>query len=180
MNMDYSNDIEKVLVSQEEIQGAVKRICREMENDFKDSDKKILLMGILKGSVVFMADIMKELTLETEIDFIVASSYKGTETTGVVTIKKDVEGDVSGKNVIIVEDIVDTGTTLYKLLDYFRGRGAKTVEICSMLNKPSRRKAPVDPKYNGFVIDDLFVIGYGLDYDQRFRNLPFVGVAELR
>ena len=168
----------RVLFTEDQIREKAKEVAARINEDYKG--ESLYLVGTLRGALVWMADVMKELELDTEIDFIVASSYKGTETTGVVTVKKDIEGDVAGKNVIIVEDIVDTGTTLSKLLEYFRGRGAKSVEICSMLNKPSRRKAPVDPKYNGFVIDDLFVIGYGLDYDQKFRNLPFVGVAELR
>ena len=168
----------RILFTEEQIRARAKELAAEICEDYKG--ESLYLVGTLRGALVWMADIMKELSLETEIDFIVASSYQGMATTGVVTIKKDIEGDVTGKNVIIIEDIVDTGTTLYKLLDYFKGKGAKSVEICSMLNKPSRRKSPVDPKYNGFVIDDLFVIGYGLDYDQRFRNLPFVGVAELR
>lgn len=168
----------KVLYTEDQIRARAKELAQKINEDYKG--ESLYLVGTLRGALVWMADIMKEITLETEIDFIVASSYQGTDTTGVVTIKKDIEGEVSGRNVLIIEDIVDTGTTLYKLLDYFRGKGAKSVEICSMLNKPSRRKAPVDPKYNGFVIDDLFVIGYGLDYDQKFRNLPYVGVAELR
>lgn len=168
----------RVLFTEEQIRAKAKEVAAQINEDYKG--ESLYLVGTLRGALVWMADIMKEITLDTEIDFIVASSYSGTDSTGVVTIKKDIEGDVTGKNVIIVEDIVDTGTTLSKLLGYFRGKGAKSVEICSMLSKPSRRKAPVEPKYNGFVIDDLFVIGYGLDYDQRFRNLPFVGVAELR
>ncbi len=168
----------KVLYTEDQIKARAKELAKKINEDYKG--ESLYLVGTLRGAVIWMADIMKEIELETEIDFIVASSYQGTDTTGVVTVKKDIDGDVSGRNVIIIEDIVDTGTTLYKLLDYFRGKGAKSVEICSMLNKPSRRKAPVDPKYNGFVIDDLFVIGYGLDYNQRFRNLPFIGVAELR
>ena len=168
----------RILFTEEQIRAKAKEIAKRLNEDYKG--ESLYLVGTLRGALIWMADVMKEIELETEIDFIVASSYQGMDTTGVVTIKKDIEGDVTGKNVVIMEDIVDTGTTLFKLLDYFKGKGAKSVEICSMLNKPSRRKAPVDPKYNGFVIDDLFVIGYGLDYDQRFRNLPFVGVAELR
>ena len=168
----------RILFTEDQIREKARELADRINEDYKG--ESLYLVGTLRGALVWMADVMKYLNLDTEIDFIVASSYQGTETTGVVTIKKDIEGDVSGKNVIVMEDIVDTGTTLYKLLDYFRGKGAKTVEICSMLNKPSRRKAPVDPKYNGFVIDDLFVIGYGLDYNQKFRNLPYIGVAELR
>ena len=168
----------KILFTEDQIRAKAKEVAAQINEDYKG--EKLYLVGTLRGAVMWMADIMKEVTLETEIDFIAASSYQGTDTTGVVTIKKDVAGDVTGKNVLIIEDIVDTGTTLFKLLEYFKGKGAKSVEICSMLNKPSRRRAPVSPKYNGFEIDDLFVIGYGLDYNQKFRNLPFVGVAELR
>lgn len=168
----------RVLYTEDQIREKAKEVADRINNDYKG--ESVYLVGTLRGALVWMADVMKYIDLETEIDFVVASSYQGMDTTGVVTVKKDIDGDVTGKNVIIVEDIVDTGTTLYKLMDYFKGKGAKTVEICSMLNKPSRRKAPVDPKYNGFVIDDLFVIGYGLDYNQRFRNLPYIGVAELR
>ena len=168
----------KILFNEEQIRKKAKEVGKKITEDYKG--ESVYLVGTLRGALLWMADIMKEIDLDMEVDFIEASSYQGTDTTGVVTIKKDVAGDVTGKNVIIIEDIVDTGTTLFKLLDYFKGKGAKSVEICSMLNKPSRRRAPVSPKYNGFDIDDLFVIGYGLDYNQKFRNLPFVGVAELR
>jgi hypoxanthine phosphoribosyltransferase len=168
----------RVLFSEEEIRNKAKEVAEQINEDYKG--ESLYLVGTLRGALVWMADIMKNITLDTEIDFIVASSYQGTDSTGVVTVKKDIEGDVTGKNVLIIEDIVDTGFTLSKLLEYFRGRGAKSVEICSMLSKPSRRKVDIDPKYNGFVIDDMFVIGYGLDYEQKFRNLPFVGIAELK
>ncbi|MBQ7703535.1 MAG: hypoxanthine phosphoribosyltransferase [Firmicutes bacterium] len=168
----------RVLFSEEEIRNRAKEVAEQINEDYKG--EALYLVGTLRGALVWMADVMKHITLDTEIDFIVASSYQGTNSTGVVTIKKDIEGEVAGKNVLIMEDIVDTGTTLSKLLEYFRGRGAKSVEICSMLSKPSRRKVDIDPKYNGFVIDDMFVIGYGLDYEQKFRNLPFVGIAELK
>ena len=168
----------KVLFSEEEIRNRAKEVAEQINEDYKG--EPVYLVGTLRGALIWMADVMKHIDLDTEIDFIVASSYQGTNSTGVVTIKKDIEGDVTGKHVIIMEDIVDTGTTLSKLLEYFMGRGAKSVEICSMLSKPSRRKVDIDPKYNGFVIDDMFVIGYGLDYEQRFRNLPFVGIAELK
>jgi len=166
----------KVLYTEEQIRARAKEIAAEINRDY--AGESVYLVGTLRGALVWMADIMKEITLDTEIDFIVASSYQGTNTTGIVTIKKDIDGDVTGKNVIIVEDIVDTGTTLVKLLDYFHGRGAKSVEICSMLSKPSRRTANIEPKYCGYEIDNLFVIGYGLDYDQKYRNLPYIGYIE--
>ena len=163
----------KVLYTEEDVQRRAKEIGAQISNDYKG--ESVYLVGTLRGAIAWMADVMKAITLDTEIDFIVASSYVGKNTTGVVSIKKDIDGDVYDKNVIIVEDIVDTGTTLAKLLDYFHGRGAKSVEICSMLSKPSRRVAKIDPKYNGYEIDDLFVVGYGLDYDQKYRNLPYIG-----
>ncbi len=168
----------RVLFSEEEIRNRAKDLAEKINEDYKG--ESLYLVGTLRGALMWMADLMKFITLDTEIDFIVASSYQGTDSTGVVTVKKDIEGDVTGKNVLIIEDIVDTGTTLSKLLAYFKARGARSVEICSMLSKPSRRKVDIDPKYNGFVIDDMFVIGYGLDYEQKYRNLPFVGVAELK
>ena len=167
----------KVLFTEEQIRQRAKELAAEINRDY--AGEPLYLVGTLRGAVVWMADMMKEITLDTEIDFIVASSYQGTNTTGVVSIKKDIDGDVEGKNVIIVEDIVDTGITLAKLLDYFHAKGAKSVEICSMLSKPSRRIAEIEPKYCGFEIDNLFVIGYGLDYDQKYRNLPYIGYLEM-
>ena len=166
----------KILFTEEQIRKRAGEIGAQIDKDYEG--ESIYLVGTLRGAVVWMADIMKSISLDVEVDFVAASSYAGTNTTGVVTIKKDVDGNVEGKNVIIVEDIVDTGTTLLKLMEYFKARGAKSVEICSMLNKPSRRTADVEPKYCGFDIDNLFVIGYGLDFDQKYRNLPYIGYIE--
>lgn len=179
--MTYDNDIAKVLVSEEEIKGAVKRIAREMENDFKDSDKKVLLMCTLKGAVVFMADLMKEFNLVAEIDFIKVSSYaSGTESSGVISLKSKPDiTDLSGYNVVVIEDILDTGNTLSWLLDHLKNvLNANTVKLCVLFNKPERRQKDVKIDYQGFIIPDEFIVGYGLDYNELYRNLPYVGVLK--
>ena len=181
MLMDYSKDISKILVSEEEIHGAVKRICREMENDFKDSDKKVLLMGILKGSVVFMADIMKEFNLRAETDFIKVSSYgSGTTSTGIIRLKSEPDRDnLSDYNVVVIEDILDTGNTLYWLLNHLKNElNANSVKLCTLFNKPDRREKDIHIDYQGFIIPDEFIVGYGLDYNEEYRNLPYVGILK--
>lgn len=166
-----------ILFTEEQIRERAKEIGKQIMKDYEGEE--VVLVGTLRGAVVWMADMMKEVTMENlMIDFIVASSYSGTNTTGVVKISKDLTEDVTGKHVIVVEDIVDTGITLSKVLDYILAKGAKTVEICALLNKPSRRLVDVKPKYVGFDIDNLFVIGYGLDYDQKYRNLPYVAYID--
>ena len=181
MLMDCSNDISKVLVSEEEIHGAVKRICREMENDFRDSDKKVLLMGILKGSVVFMADIMKEFNLRAETDFIKVSSYgSGTTSTGIVRLKSEPDrSNLSDYNVVVIEDILDTGNTLHWLLNHPKTElHANSVKLCTLFNKPDRREKEIHIDYQGFIIPDEFIVGYGLDYNEEYRNLPYVGILK--
>ena len=181
MNIDYSNDIAKILVSEEEIQGAVKRICREMETDFANSDKKILLMGILKGSVVFMSDIMKEFNLRAETDFIKVSSYgSGSTSSGIIRLKSEPDlTDLSDYNVVVIEDILDTGNTLYWLLNHLKNDlRANSVKLCTLFNKPDRRKKDIHIDYQGFIIPDEFIVGYGLDYNEQYRNLPYVGILK--
>lgn len=177
---NYEKDIEKVLVSPEEIQGAVKRICREMENDFKDSEKPVLLMGILKGSVVFMADIMKEFNLRAETDFIKVSSYGSGTTSGIIRLKSQPDiSDLSGYNVIVIEDILDTGNTLHWLLGHLKNElNANSVKLCTLFNKPERRVKDIKVDYQGFIIPDEFIVGYGLDYNEQYRNLPYVGILK--
>lgn len=179
--MNYENDIAKVLVSEEEIKGAVKRIAREMENDYKDSDKKVLLMCTLKGAVVFLADLMKEFNLVAEIDFIKVSSYaSGTESSGIISLKSGPDlTDLSEYNVVVIEDILDTGNTLSWLLDHVKNEmNAHSVKLCALFNKPDRRKKEVHIDYQGFIIPDEFIVGYGLDYNNLYRNLPYVGVLK--
>ena len=177
----YDEDIAKVLVTEEEIKAAVKRIAKEMEEDFKDSDKKVLIMGTLKGAVVFMSDLMKEFNLRAEIDFIKVSSYgSSTESSGVVSLKSNPDyEDLSNFNVVVIEDILDTGNTLHWLLNYLRtNMKASSLKLCALFNKPERRKKEVHVDYEGFVIPDEFIVGYGLDYNEEYRNLPYVGVLK--
>ena len=171
------NDIEEVLMSAEEIDATRTRIEGEIDRDLEGCEGKVILVGILKGSVVFMADLMKKIKTPVEIDFMKVSSYKGTESTGRIEIKLDLNrGDISNANIIIIEDIIDSGRTLSYLCEYLRLNGAKNVKTCTLLDKPSRRTVEFVPDYIGREIPDAFVIGYGLDYDERYRTLPYVGI----
>lgn len=181
MNLNYENVVEKVLCSTEEISEKVKVISREIEKYYADSEKKLLVLGILKGSVVFMADLMKELHLPIEVDFMRLSSYgKGAVSSGNIVIKAGLEHkDLSEYNVLVVEDILDTGNTLYWLVDYLKKEHkCEDVKICTLLDKPDRREKPIYPDFCCFTIPDEFVIGYGLDYDELYRNLPYVAVLK--
>lgn len=180
MNKPYKDCIEKVLVSEEEIEKAVTRIAYEIEEDFKDSEKKLLLLGILKGSVIFMADILKKLNIPLETDYIKVASYGSGTTGGQVRLKAEPDRlDLSGYNVVVIEDILDTGNTLSWMLDHLeKDLGAKNVKLCVLFNKPDRRKKNIRIDYEGFVIPDEFIVGYGLDYDELYRNLPYVGVLK--
>lgn len=173
-----SNDtVGNVMITQEQISKRAAEIAREIEKDFHG--EPIVLVGILRGAVMWMVDIMKNVDLDMVIDFMAVSSYgSSTKSSGIVKINKDLDTDIEGKNVIIVEDIVDSGTTLNYLKGYFENRDAKTVKICTLLNKPSGRKVEIDVDYIGFTVDDRFIIGYGLDYDQRYRNLPYISYLE--
>ena len=176
MRMD--DDVLKVLVSQEDLQAKVAQMGRDISRDYEG--KNLLLVSILKGSVVYMADLMRAVSIPCNIDFMVVSSYGGSNTTtsGLVKIIKDLDGDLSGKDVLIVEDILDTGVTLSNLVPMLKMRNPNSVKICTILDKPSRRKADIQPDYEGFQVPDEFVVGYGLDYDEKYRNLPYVGVLK--
>ena len=173
-----ANDtIGTVMITQEQISERAAQIGREIEKDF--DGEPVVLVGILRGAVMWMVDIMKNVNLDMVIDFMAVSSYgSSTKSSGVVRINKDLDTDVAGKNVIIVEDIVDSGTTLSYLRRYFENREAKAVKICTLLDKPSGRKVDIDVDYIGFTVDDRFIVGYGLDYDQRYRNLPYITYLE--
>ena len=172
------DDILKVLLSEEQIAEKVAQIGRQITEDYRD--KNLLMVSVLKGSVVFMADLMRAVSIPCNIDFMVVSSYGGSNTTtsGLVKIIKDLDGDLSGKDVLIVEDILDTGVTLSNLVPMLKMRNPNSVKICTILDKPSRRKANIQPDYEGFQVPDEFVVGYGLDYDEKYRNLPYVGVLK--
>lgn len=166
--------IEKILVSEDEIKEICARLGKQISEDYKD--KKPLLVGILKGSVVFMADLMRNITCDCEIDFMAVSSYSGTETTGVVQFKKDMDVNPEGRDIILVEDILDSGVTLSYLKKMLLQRNAKSLAICAFLDKPTNHRIEIEAEYVGKAVPDEFVIGYGLDYNEKYRNLPYVGV----
>jgi hypoxanthine phosphoribosyltransferase len=169
------SDIEKVIVNEEQLQSRLKEIARQIENDYKDQD--LLLVGVLKGAVMVMADLTRHINRHVEIDWMAVSSYgSGTKSSGVVRILKDLDRDITGKNVLIIEDIVDTGLTLDWLSQNLKSRGAGSVEIMTVLRKPDAAIVKVDVRYVGFDIPKDFVIGYGLDFNEKYRNLPFIAV----
>ncbi len=172
------NDIDRVLISEEELKEIVKRLGAEITRDYKN--KNLVIVSVLKGSVVFMADLMREIKVPCSIDFMSVSSYgSGTKTSGVVRIIKDLDTDVvAGADLLIVEDILDSGVTLEYLIKVISARNPKSVKICTLLDKPERRKANVKADYAGAQVPDAFVVGYGLDYDEKYRNLPFVGALK--
>ena len=168
-------DIEKVLVTEREISKLTKRISTHIDKDL--NGEPLLVIIILKGSTPFAMDLIKKLSMPVEIDFMQVSSYgKSTASSGFINLKKDIEQDITGKNVLIVEDIIDSGNTLFKIKTLFESRNAKSVRICTLLDKPSRRVVDVKVDYVGQEIPDEFVVGYGLDYDEKYRNLPYIGV----
>ena len=174
------DDIDYTLISEEEINAIVDRIAAEIDRDYDNSDRGLLLLAILKGSVAFMGDLMKKIKRPVEIDFMKVSSYgSGTKSSGKVNILLDIHrGDLANLDVIVVEDIIDSGNTLSYLVDYLKLKGARSVRCATMLDKPSRRIVDFKPDYCGKEIPDVFVVGYGLDYDEKYRTLPFVGVLK--
>ena len=176
--MSMHDDIKTVLVSEEQLKAKVAELGAQISRDY--AGKNLVLVSILKGSVVFMADLMRAVSIPCNIDFMVVSSYGGSNTTssGLVKIIKDLDGDLSGKDVLIVEDILDTGVTLSNLVPMLKKRNPNSVKIYTILDKPSRREADIQPDYEGFQVPDEFVVGYGLDYDEKYRNLPYVGVLK--
>ena len=175
-----NNAIAKILVSEAELEATVSRLAAQIDADYKGNDKKLVLLCILKGSIVFMGDLMKKLTVPVEIDCMKVSSYgSGTTSSGSVKIHLDVtRPDLSDCDFLIIEDIIDSGYTLSYLTEYLKLRGARSVKTCALLDKPARRKMQFTPDYIGLEIPDEFVVGYGLDYDERFRALPYVGVLK--
>ena len=171
------NDIEKVLYSEEVILKKVKEMAKKISDDYREKD--LLMVVILKGSVIFASDLIKNIDIPCDIDFMAVSSYgSGSESSGNVVIKKDIDGNVEGRDILIVEDIVDTGNTLSFLVDYFKEKNASSVKIVTLLDKPSRRNVNVDVEYSGFEVPNEFLVGYGLDYNEKYRNLPFVGILK--
>lgn len=165
------------MLSQEEIEKKVVELAGKIQKDYEGQD--ILLVGILKGASVFVADLMRKIDLNVNIDFMSVSSYgSGTESSGKVKILKDLDVDIEGKNVLIVEDIIDSGATLRNLYDTLMTRNPKSLKLCTLLDKPERRKVHIDVDYVGFTIEDKFIVGYGIDYDEKYRNLPYIAMVE--
>ncbi|MEE1318405.1 MAG: hypoxanthine phosphoribosyltransferase [Ruminococcus sp.] len=170
-------NIEKVLFTEKEIENIVNSLAKEIEKDY--NGREFIMIGLLKGSIAFMTDLMRKVNLDFPIDFIAASSYgSGTESTGRVNILKDVSMSVEGKDILIVEDIVDSGNTLEFISTYFMAKKATSVEICTLFDKPERRVTNIKPKYVGSRVPNEFIVGYGLDYDEMYRNLPYIGVLK--
>lgn len=170
-------DVAEVLIDAEAIQAKVAELGALISADY--GERPVTLVSVLKGALPFMADLMRAISTPVRIDLMEVSSYGGaTETSGMVRILKDLSASIEGKDILIVEDIIDTGLTLNYLTEYLRGKNPSSLEICTLLDKPARRLAEIDIKYCGFSIPDRFVIGYGLDYDEIYRNLPYIGVLK--
>ena len=177
VNAVLADDIAEVLVTDEQIKERTAQLARQIDEDYRGKD--LVLVCVLKGGVLFLADLMRQLTIPHAIDFMATSSYgSSTESSGVVRILKDLDSPIEGRHVLIVEDIIDTGLTLNYLLRILEERKPASLRVCTLLNKPSRRKVEVPIDYIGFDIPNAFVVGYGLDYGQLYRNLPFVGVLK--
>ncbi len=171
------NDTEEVLISKEEIETRLKEMGSEISKDYEGKD--LLLIGVLKGSFIFLADLIRNIDIPVEVDFMAVSSYgNSTESSGVVRILKDLDSNIEGKDIIVAEDIIDTGLTLNYLIGNLESRGAKSVSVCTLLDKPERRKVDVKTKYKGFDIPDKFIVGYGLDYAQKYRNLDQIYILK--
>ena len=171
------NDIEKVFFSREELAAIVERLGKQISKDYEG--KNLMLVSILKGSVIFMADLMRQITVPCEIDFMCVSSYgSGTTTSGNVKIIKDLDIDLHGKDLLLVEDILDSGMTLSHVRGMLQQRNPASIKVCTLLDKPERRKADIYADYSGTFVPDEFVVGYGLDYDEKYRNLPYIGVLK--
>jgi hypoxanthine phosphoribosyltransferase len=167
----------KILISRDEIAEAVNRLAREIERDYRD--KQPLLIGVLKGSFMFMADLIRQLDLPLELDFVRLSSYDtARESSGKVKVVREMKMPVKGRDMLVVEDIVDTGITISFLLDYLKSKQPASLKICTLTDKPSRRRVPVPIDYSGFTVPNRFIVGYGLDLNQRFRNLPDIYTLE--
>lgn len=175
--MDMSEDVERVMLTGEQIAGRVKALAAQLDKLYEG--RRPVVVCILKGSVMFFADLIREMKTPMQIDFMAVSSYgKGSISSGKLQVKKDLTVNIGGKDVLIVEDIIDSGNTLYELKKMLNSRSPASVNIVTLLDKPERREVPMEPEYKGFVIEDEFVVGYGLDYAEDYRNLPYIGVLK--
>lgn len=172
-----NNDIKEVLIDEITLQNKIQELGLQITEDYKGKD--LLIVCVLKGAVVFVSDLIKQIKLPLEIDFMAVSSYgNSTKSSGVVRILKDLDKDIKGKDLLIVEDIIDSGLTLAYLVDNLKSRDPNSIEICTLLNKKEGRKTEIDVKYLGFDIPDEFVIGYGLDYAEKYRNIPYISILK--
>lgn len=175
--MDSKYVFGEIMITEEQIKNRIKELGKQISDDFQGEE--VLLVGILKGAVLFMSDLIREITVDTKIDFMAVTSYgASTKSSGVVRILKDLDTGIEDLNVIIVEDIIDSGITLHYLRDYLLGRMPKCLKICTLLDKPERREADIKADYTGFEVENKFIVGYGLDYDQKYRNLPYITCLE--
>ena len=175
----FDNDIQEVLFSEEQLKNRVQEIARQITADYQG--KEIMLISVLRGSFVFMADLCRAIDLPCTLDFMAVSSYgKGTKSSGQVQITKDLSEDITDRHIIVVEDILDSGNTLSYLLKLLAQRKPASIRLCTLLDKPERRTKPVEVHYSGFTIPDAFVVGYGLDYAEHYRNLPYIGILKPR
>jgi len=171
---DVGQDLKEILITQERLQQRVTELAARIDADY--ADRELLLVGVLKGAVMVMADLSRAMHLPVQMDWMAISSYgSGTKSSGVVRILKDLDADISGRHVLVVEDIIDSGLTLSWLIGNLQSRGPASVQVCALLRKPAAARTSVDVAYTGFEIEDAFVVGYGLDYAQKYRNLPFIG-----
>ncbi|MHA3056149.1 hypoxanthine phosphoribosyltransferase [Acinetobacter sp. ANC 4633] len=165
-----------VMISEAAIQAKVKELGEQINAHYANSDKELVLIGLLRGSVIFMADLCRQISKAHELDFMTVSSYGGgTVSSRDVKILKDLDGEIRGKDVLVVEDIIDSGNTLSKVLEMLQTRAPNSIQLCTLVSKPSRREIELDVKFLGFEVEDKFIVGYGLDYDQKYRHLPFIG-----
>ena len=177
MNENMKEDVLRVLLSEDEIREKVRELGGKITADYKNSN--LMLVTVLKGAVVFLADLMRQIDVPAEVDFMVVSSYgSGVKSSGVVKIVKDLDVPLAGKDILIVEDILDSGLTLSYIKELLESRGPRSIRIATLLDKPSRRKVDLQADYIGFSVPDEFVIGYGLDYDEKYRNLPYIGILK--
>lgn len=170
------DDVKKILINEDEISEICKSLGERISKDY--NGRNLIVIGLLKGCLPFMSDLVKRITIPVKLDYMDVSSYKGTSSTGTLIINKDIEADIKGYDVIVVDDIVDTGNTIYSVFKLLGERGASTVEACALLDKPEGRTIDVNVKYKGACVPKEFVVGYGLDYNELYRNLPFVGVLK--
>lgn len=175
--MSMRDDMQEILFTQEELADIVKRLGQRISEDYKD--KNLFMVAALKGAVVFMADLMRAIDVPCAIDFLSLSSYgNGTSTSGEVQVRKDLDITLEGRDLLVVEDILDSGVTLSFLLKTLSARNPKSIRLCTLLDKPERRRVPITPDYVGATVPDKFIVGYGLDYAEKYRNLPYIGVLK--